>query len=109
MRALRAEYGISMPTLLAKGEQKTHPYLYFEFAGYGGQQGVRMGWWKATRVNMQKGNLEIELFNLDNDIGQTKNVAADHPDIMARIERILRDEHVPSPEFPLKAIDEKKE
>lgn len=102
--------GISfLPTLLAKGEQRTHPYLYFEFAGYGGQQGVRMGPWKATRVNMQKGNLEIELFNLDTDIGQTKNVAAEHPEVMARIERILREEHVPSAEFPLKAIDGKKE
>ncbi|MBI1830851.1 MAG: arylsulfatase [Planctomycetes bacterium] len=98
--------GISMlPTLLDNGEQKKHEFLYWEFPGYGGQQAVRLGDWKAIRQNMHKGNMKLQLFDLANDVGETKDLAADHPAIVARIERIMREQHVPSKLFPFKAID----
>jgi arylsulfatase len=57
--------GISMlPTILNKGEQKKHDFLYWEFPGYGGQQAVRLGDWKAIRQNMHKGNMKLQLFDL---------------------------------------------
>jgi arylsulfatase A len=98
--------GISiLPTLLAKGEQKQHPYLYWEFHGYGGQQAVRKGDWKAIRQAMHKGILSLQLFNLKNDIGETKNVAAEHPDVVRRIEAIMTESHTPSKAFPFKVLD----
>ncbi|MBM3992627.1 MAG: arylsulfatase [Planctomycetes bacterium] len=98
--------GISMlPTLLEKGEQKKHEFLYWEFPGYGGQQAVRLGDWKAIRQSMHKGNMKLQLYDLAKDIGETKDVSADHPEIVARIERIMREQHVPSKLFPFKAID----
>lgn len=100
--------GISMlPTILGKGEQKQHEFLYWEFSGYGGQQAVRMGDWKALRQNMHKGNMTLQLFNLAKDIGETTDVAAANPAVVERALRIMREQHVPSKAFPFKAIDGK--
>jgi len=100
--------GISMlPTLLEKGEQRKHEFLYWEFSGYGGQQAVRLGDWKAIRQNMHKGNMRLQLFDLAKDVGETTDVAAANPMIVQRIERIMREQHVPSKLFPFKAIDGK--
>lgn len=100
--------GFSMlPTILGKGEQKKHDFLYWEFPGYGGQQAVRMGEWKAIRQNMHKGNLQIQLFNLKADEGETTDVAGQNPAMLERALRIMREQHTPSKLFPFKAIDGK--
>jgi len=86
--------GISyLPTLLQKGEQKNHPYLYWEYPEAGSSQAVRMGKWKAIRSHISKGNMKIELFNLENDIREEKNVAAANPEIVQKIEKILKEAH----------------
>jgi len=98
--------GISLaPTLLNKGKQQRHEYLYWEFPAYGVQQAVRMGDWKGVRQRMGQGNLEIELYNLASDVGETKNVAAAHPEIVGRIRKIMETARVPSEVFPLPGID----
>jgi arylsulfatase A-like enzyme len=81
--------GISyLPTLLGKPDrQKLHEYLYWEFYERGFDQAVRMGQWKAVRNGVAG---PLELYDLLTDIGETKNVAADHPDIVAQIEAILK-------------------
>lgn len=97
--------GISlMPTLLGH-DQPTRPFLYREFAGYGGQQFVRVGDWKAIRQQMQKGRIKTELYNLAEDISESKDVAADHPETLAKLEKLMAEQHVTSPIFPIKAID----
>jgi len=98
--------GVSLvPTLTGRGEQKRHEFLYWEFAGYGGQQAVRLGDWKAVRQNLNKGPSEIELFNLATDPNETENVAAMNPDVVARITRIMIDQHRPSEAFPIRGLD----
>jgi arylsulfatase A len=98
--------GISLlPTLVGKGEQKAHPFLYWEFPSYGSQQGVRMDRWKAVREDMAKGNMKIELFDLQTDPSETTDVAGRNPEVIARIERILAEQHVANPVFPLPGID----
>jgi arylsulfatase A len=92
---------------LGKKEQPAHEFLYWEFPGYGGQQAVRLGNWKALRQNMHKGNTQIQLFNLAADISETTDVASRHPDVIERIQRIMREQHTPSERFPFKAIDGK--
>lgn len=69
-------------------------YYYWEFPSYKGQQAVRMGKWKAIRRNIFKGNMEIELYDLENDIQEQNNVASQYPDIVKRIEDIFKTEHV---------------
>lgn len=88
--------GISFLPALLDDNQPNREYLYWEFAGYGGQQAVRMGQWKAIRKNIKEGNLEIELYNLDTDIREENNVAAENPEIIEKIEKIMKKEHTPS-------------
>jgi arylsulfatase A len=103
--------GISFaPTLLGRPEQqRAHDFLYWEFTGYGGQQAVRMGDWKAVRqqilVRTNPDPLKIQLYNLRQDIGESRDVADEHPEIVARARQILREQHVPSELFPMPPID----
>lgn len=85
-----------LPTLLGQeSEQEQHAYLYWEFPGYGGLQAVRLGDWKGMRRDMQKGNLTLELYNLADDPREQTNVADQHPEIVAQIEAIMQNAHVP--------------
>ena len=70
--------------------------MYWEFPAYGGQQAVRMGDWKGIRRNMLNGNLDIELYDLSSDIKELNNVADENPDIVAKMELIMRDQHYTS-------------
>jgi len=106
--------GISFcPTLRGK-EQDPRPFLYRESPGYGGQQCVRVGDWKILRQNLnpEPGTIDqkpapIELYNLKDDPGETSNVAAQHPDIVARLAGIMRQQHEESTLFPIRALDGK--
>ena len=98
--------GISFaPTLLGAGRQKQHEYLYWEFAAYSGQQAVRMGKWKALRKGMFRGNMHIHLYDLETDVAEKHDVSEKHPEVVAKIKRIMADAHTPSKVFPFKQID----
>jgi arylsulfatase A-like enzyme len=89
--------GISfLPTLLGDTEQPGHEFLYWEFPSYTGQQAVRMGNWKAMRKNIFTGNMELELYNLATDLTESRNVAAENPEVVAQIEAIMKREHTPA-------------
>ena len=104
--------GISFaPTLLGQ-TQKARPFLYRESPGYGGQQCVRVGDWKAIRRNLhprpKATNQEpgaIELYDLAKDLSETNNLAAQHTDVVARMARIMAKEHGKSELFPIRALD----
>jgi len=88
--------GISMlPALLGRDTQKTHEFLYWERLGV---SAVRMGNWKAY---VPEGHTNpdgvIELYDLNTDIGEQSDVAADHPDILARIRTIVQESHCDTP------------
>lgn len=91
-----ANDGISfLPTL--KGEiQKEHPFLYWEFPAYKGQQAVRFGDWKAVRQRMHNGNLTIELYDLANDPREENDLADAQPQEVARAREIMERAHIPS-------------
>jgi arylsulfatase A-like enzyme len=86
-------------TLLGQGEQKTHPYLYWEFHEGGSKQAVRFGNWKAVRL---KPNGPIELYDLRADVGEQQDVAGHHPEIVAKAKEILAAARTDSPQWPLK-------
>jgi arylsulfatase len=101
--------GIScLPTLRDQPEkQKKHSFLYWEFPGYDGQQAVRFGKWKGIRFNLDKGNLKIKLFDLENDIREQHDVADQHRQIVKKMEEIMKKEHTTASvdRFKMKIID----
>ena len=52
-----------------------------------------MGNWKGIRTKIFEGNMELELYDLQVDPSEQNNVAEAHPDIIAKIEDIMREEH----------------
>ena len=94
---VRAPSGIDgrsvLPTLLGK-QQPARDYLYWEFYEGGFQQAVRQGDWKLVR---QLPAMEVELFNLAEDIGETRNVARQNPQIVAKLQGLCRGARTESP------------
>lgn len=91
--------GISfLPTLVNSDvKQIDHDYLYWEFYEGGGRRAIRKGAWKAVKYNVKKNpNAHIQLYNLNDDIGETIDVAAQHPNIVTEMETIFKEASVPS-------------
>ena len=98
--------GISLvPTLTGRGRQRRHEFLFWDFNGYGGQQAVRLGNWKGIRRQIGKGNRQLELYDLARDPAEQHDVAAAHPALVRKIEKIMAANHEPSALFPLPAVD----
>ena len=97
--------GVSMVPVLtgSPAEQKTHEFLYWEFhEGGGSKQAVRMGDWKGVRLGPMQ---PLELYNLASDIGEEKDVAAEHADVVGKIENYLETARSESEFWPLRAQD----
>jgi arylsulfatase A-like enzyme len=92
--------GISMANALLGKPQQNHEYLYWEFHERGFDQGVRMDRWKG--VKRSANGDRVELFDLPNDIGETKDVSDSHPDIVKRMEQIMKEARVDSADFPVR-------
>ncbi len=81
--------GISIvPTLLGRGDQEAHAYLFW---GGGRSTGVRMGNWKGVRSKKES----WKLYDLNKDIGESNDVASENKDIVARIEKIAAEAYTP--------------
>lgn len=81
-----------LPTLLGQ-EQEPPALLYWE---EGDMRAVRLGKWKAIRLSPDG---PIELYDLEADIGETKDVAAEHPDVVGGAEKLMATQHVDPPEL----------
>lgn len=74
--------------------QKQHQYLYWEFYEQGSKQAVREGKWKAIRMPMHTG--EIELYDLSADLGEAENIATRYPEVVKRMADHMQQSHVPN-------------
>lgn len=87
-----------VPTLTGSPEeQKQHEYLYWEFYEQGSRQAVRFGRWKAIRQPMLTG--PVELYDLEADLGETEDIADQHPEVVATGKRYLDEAHTPHPNW----------
>ena len=99
------------PTLLGQPNQETHDYLYWEFHEGGFSQALRYDDWKAIRsgsppIRGDKSKVNpksVELYNLKDDPTETKNVVIKHPEIMAQLNALFAEAHVPSDEWPVES------
>jgi arylsulfatase A-like enzyme len=92
--------GISfLPSLLGK-KQKQHKSLYWEFHEQGGKQALRMGKWKAVRLNVKNNpDNPLELYDLEKDIAEQHNLAEQHPDIVKQMRAMLAKSRTESERF----------
>ena len=99
-------------SLAAAVEGKAPPvddrFLYRELTE-GNWQAVTDGRWKAVRRAVSRKQPEqarpTELFDLAADPSEKTDVAAEHPQVVARLEALMDHEHVPHPDWPLPFAD----
>lgn len=89
--------GISiLPELIGEAaagrKQPQHEYLYWEFTG---QTAVRMGSWKAIQP---KKDGAWELYDLNTDISESKDLASANPDVLAKLQGFAKAAHSPAVE-----------
>lgn len=91
--------GLSLvPALLSTPRrQKQHEYLYWEFHERGSAQAVRFGRWKA--ILLPGGPLE--LYDLEADLGETTDLAADRPEEVTKAREYLAQARTDSEFWPL--------
>jgi arylsulfatase A-like enzyme len=83
--------GISFVPELLGDDQPEHEYLYWEFHERGGRQAIRKGDWKLVVYDVLKPEkTSIELYNLANDLGETKNLANEFPGITNELVGLLK-------------------
>jgi arylsulfatase A-like enzyme len=99
--------GLSMlPGLLGQTQSTRHNYLYWEFHEGGFKQALRLGDWKAVRLQADG---PLKLYDLQIDLGEKHNVADKYSQVVARIEKFMKSARADSAEFPVQKTAEKKE
>ncbi len=83
--------------------QAVHDYLYWEFTEQGGKQAVRRGDWKGIRLNVAENpDGPLELYDLKVDLGEERDVAAQHPEEAVQLAELMAAAHADSALFPLR-------
>lgn len=93
--------GVSVVMPLKGGKlEQPHEYLYWDYGHCRRRydQAVRLKHWKGIRAG--RGN-EIQLYNLTTDVGETRDVSAQHPETVQRIARIMEEAVTPSDRYPI--------
>ena len=60
---------------------------------------MRWGDWKAVRNGPAK---PIEIYDLRTDAAESKNLAADKPDLVAKAESLMKSAHTDDPNWPMR-------
>lgn len=96
--------GVSIaPLLLGQGKYPASRDFYWEFHENGFFQALRSGNWKLIRKN----KTEVELYDLAQDLGETRNLATQMPEVTARLLRQMEASRTESPDFPAKTTAER--
>lgn len=76
--------GKDIMPVIADGAESPHEYFFY--AHWGNTEGVRRGDWKLHIVDGKEA-----LYNLETDISEQKNVAAEHPEIVQQLKAAMKD------------------
>lgn len=93
--------GVSIvPVLRGQAQPELNDrFLYWEFHEGGFKQASRWRDWKGIRNRVEG---PVELYDLARDVGETRDVAAQHPDVVARFEAHWRTVRTDSPDWPVR-------
>ena len=93
------------PVLLGReGDQKKHDYLYREsYEPPAPKWAILKGRWKGVQFEAKKNPAgAFELYDLDADPGEKRNVAAAHPEVVAELKKDAESAHVSTEFFSMK-------
>ena len=91
--------GRSLVSFLKGAAAPQRDYFYWELheGSTGSIQGIRFGDWKAVK-NFT--DVPTELYDLSKDSGETTDLAAQHPDLVAKAERLMAAARIDNEGFP---------
>jgi len=91
--------GLSLVSMLDGGPAPKREYFYWELHEGRSIQAVRFGDWKAVRNGP---SAPVELYDLKNDPGETTDLAADRPEVVARAVALMKSARTDDPNWPLR-------
>ena len=95
--ALPQNDGMDISSLFFGGSADTdNRYLYWEFPGK--QRALRYGDWKCVTV---KKGAPLELYHISEDPREEHNLAAEYPEKVKEMDRVMRRMHKPSVNYPI--------
>lgn len=89
-----------LDAFLGKALKESHEYLYWDY-GHTRQrydQAVRLDDWKGIRHGV---NGSIQLYDLNNDLGEKNDVASEFPEVVKSITRIMDSAAVPNSHYSI--------
>lgn len=90
--------GLSLVSFLKGGPAPKREYFYFELHEGRPQQAIRFGDWKAVIAGPRK---PMELYDLANDPGETKDLAPGRPDLVSKARALMESARMDDPNWPL--------
>lgn len=90
--------GLSLVGLLQGGGAPQRESFYWELHETKPLQAIRFGDWKAVKNGP---NAPIELYNLKNDVKESRNLAVEQPELVTRAERLMKVSRTDDPNWPL--------
>ena len=102
--------GVSVaPVLLEETPLDDRPPLYWEHylrRQETFRQAVRDGRWKLLRFTPREGTPRVELYDLSRDPGEAHDLAAEHPEVVARIKELMDAERTPPALHDFRQLEE---
>ena len=90
--------GLSLVSFLKGGPAPKREYFYFELHEGRPQQAIRFGDWKTVIAGPRK---PMELYDLANDPGETKDLAPGRPDLVSKARALMESARMDDPNWPL--------
>lgn len=79
-----------LPELTGSKQAKTHDYLYWEYPEGKGSIAIRMHNWKGIINNVNEGNENVQLFDLNTDPSESFDLANQYPHIITMLKDKIR-------------------
>jgi arylsulfatase A-like enzyme len=90
---------LSLVSFLRGGPAPRREYFYWELHEQASLQAVRFGDWKAVRNGP---SAPIELYDLKADPGESRDLAGERPELVARAGALIKAAHRDDPNWPLR-------
>jgi len=87
-----------------KGEKgKEHDFLYWDYGHVRPtfKQAIRYGKYKGL-LTESEGLGEFELYNLEENPGEQRDIAGQHPELVAELQRMMAQAYAPTDDYPLR-------